>query len=155
MIKYFGLIFILFFFTLVPITFAQDASFSAKTNQINYESINPDSLFYPFKRGFEKIWGILPFVDKKNFLKDQYNRRFKELEYIAKEKKLSQFEETTSRYITSIGELKNQEMDISDIKSNVSSYKEILKNLQGDFNNEFAYVNLLKQAEESTDQLQN
>lgn len=144
------IIFLLFLIYLINpnIAFGQNEATNTAEIKVNYESINPDSILYPMKRLWEKTEEKLPWTDRKKFLESQLDRRFKELYYVAKEKKLSQFEIATNRFNTSIGQLNDVKNTDLNLKERAKNYQISLKNLKTTYE-EFAYTNLLQQAEES------
>lgn len=117
--------FILFFSPLNPIFAASQTLVSIEGLQslgFNiYESINPDSLIYPFKRLGEKIRFLSPI----NLL----NTRFNELVYIANYQKSGFITEVANRYNTSIGQIKSGNAQLKD-KGQIVKYLKILERLR-------------------------
>lgn len=136
--------------TILVITFLPlNASASSGPSGISYETVNPDSIFYPLKRQWEKINLDFFYRDgegKDNYYKQLLEVRYKELVYVAENKKLSQFEQAGSRYNTTAGFLIDSYSAKDEaLKKKLDNYQKTFETLGQNYE-EFAYRSLLKQA---------
>lgn len=138
-------------------SFAQNEASSESAQNVKYESINPDSFFYPFKRLWEKIGFNLSFSEdqKREYMQKLLDTRFKELVYVAKEKKYSEFEQASSRYNTLIGEYIQKYSDKKKaVEESAGSYEKILGELKKQYESDYAYWSFLKSSQETTQNLE-
>jgi len=104
--------------------------------QFKKSTINPDSFLYKIDRGLEKVFLKFQFSNnlKMNYYTSQLEERFSELDYIASNKKLGQFETTSQRFAAQAGTLvehtvaNNLEKD--KIRETLSNYKNHLPKLR-------------------------
>lgn len=99
-------------------------------------AINPDSFFYQIDRGLEKIFFKFQFSNdsKINYQKALLEERFSELDYIARNKKLGQFETSSQRFAAQAGTLVEHitvnYLDKDKIRKTLNKYKEYLPKLR-------------------------
>lgn len=112
-----------------PITISGNDKVENKITFIS-KGINPDSFYYPFKRIWERFYLLTLFQlqSKINYEKNLYDKRFTELNYVVKNRILSQVEGSTKRFAYQTGVL------VSDlIKQNNSREKDnLVKKFQDD-----------------------
>lgn len=130
----------------------------SNNNQMQSESINPDlSLRYKFKRLSEKtnllLIGLFKSKQKVTYLIQLTNKRLSEFKYIIENSKMTQLEESSSRYVTFIGlltnELNNKPGYAGIIKNGIDSHPEILIQLRDKFSSETAEWRFVQQCLES------
>lgn len=141
---------------IVPTTFAEQESTNSAT--VDYEAVNPDSFFYPLKRTWERMYLMFQFTEngRKEYMQKLIDIRFKELVYIANNKKLSEFETASSRYNTVIGEYTDKFSNTKDkVGDSARKYSSILGQLKEQYNSDFAYWSFLKSSQETTQGLEN
>lgn len=142
----------------------QPSLVKAKTSstfpEINYEAVNPNSIFYPVKRAGEKV--KIFFLSKTSpqkesvYLLKLLDRRFSELVYISDNKDLENFEKTAIRYNTTVGSLIDKRVDLSeDGKEKPGKYIQYLENIRARYEHGSAYWLLTQQAIELTQQMLN
>lgn len=145
-----------FIFVGTPETFAQNNATDSAEIVVNYEKINPDSYFYPIKRLWENIILSFSFTEegKRSYMQELVENRFKELVYIANNKKLAEFEEASSRYNSLIGsyveKYSNTKKEMGECSKN---YQKILGELRKQYDTDFAYWSFLKSSQETTQKL--
>ena len=150
---------ILLLLLVIPsISYAQSEASPSAEVKVEYESINPDSIFYPLKRTWEKFYLMIQFTEngRKEYMQKLIDIRFKELVYIAKNQKLSEFKQASSRYNSVIGEYTGKFSNTKDkIGQSAKSYSNILGELRKQYDSDFAYWSFLKSSQETSQELEN
>lgn len=122
-------------------------------DKISKSTINPDSLLYSLDRFLEKLLYNIQFssTSKVNFHKSLLEERFAELDYIASNKLLGQFETSSKRFAAQAGTLvefmknSNVEDDKEDIKKRLKEYREYLPRLRDKYEANSSYWMLIQQ----------
>lgn len=143
-------------FFLVPTVFAQNEATDAAS--VKYEVVNPDSILYPLKRTWERMVLMFQFTEngRKEYMQQLIEIRFKELVYVANNKKLAEFEEASSRYNSMIGEYTEKFSNTKDkVGESAKKYSSILGQLKEQYNADFAYWSFLKSSQETAQGLEN
>jgi len=137
------------FFTIVFI--ATSVVFSASEINLPKELINPGDIYYPVKRGWEKV--VLNFHFGNKAKRDYYNGlskvRLSELKSIAEGNLLDQFETGSQRFSFTVGKLvefanleNNQEFN-ENLASDFLSYEKILEDLKSKVKTDSSFLMLL------------
>lgn len=131
---------------LVPKEQLQSLSF------LDYESINPNSLLYQFKRLGEEVKLRLIFNNnKKNIYKNQlFKVRFNELIYIINFQKTGFLAETVNRYNVFVGKTKSDYKNMDSSSQQVKKYIAILEKLRDIYPANSSYWLSIQQAIDST-----
>jgi len=131
-------------------------------NNTQYQSVNPDNTMrYWFKRFGEKLKLARLGIFSKNKIGDYtvelLEKREKELLYIAENKKLGHLETTSSRYITTVGQitelLELEKVTEDSLINQLDGYKEGLSKTRDLFAANSAQWLLLQQSLDSTNVL--
>lgn len=120
-------------------------------SEFNYEKINPGNPLYNIKRIIEKV--ETKFNNSSEFKYKLLDRRYKELVFLAKEKRESQIEKATSRYMTQAGEIIDSNLMLSDKSGLMAEYKHILEESRDVYESNSAYWLFLQQSSDLTGKL--
>src|SRR4030042_5618265 len=116
-----------------------------------YEKLNPDSLLYIFKRVDEKVTYLLITDEKKKseYYKKLLEKRYKELVYIINIEKTGFLEETASRYISLVEQMKSDDvysLSNEEVKQRIL----ILEKLRDNYPSNTPYWLIIQQAIDTT-----
>lgn len=116
-----------------------------------YESINPDSLFYPLKRVGEKVrsFFILNKEGKEGYSFKLLDTRFNELVYIINIQKTGFLDEVVNRYNSTIGDIKSN-FNPTKNKDQLIKYAKMLGILRDQYSSNSAYWLYIQQAVDTT-----
>ena len=78
---------------------------NAADSKTSKQGINPDSIYYPFKRIWEKINLKINFSSQKNleYEIELLNTRYEELEYVVASKSLNEYQKASERFAYQAG----------------------------------------------------
>jgi len=114
---------------------------------VEYEKINPGNVFYPLKRLSEKTRKKFTSGEgRKEFMYTLLERRYKELIYLAKNKKLGQMETSTSRFMTQLGEILDTNSVLIERKELINEYRGVLMKARDLYESNSAYWLFLQQS---------
>ncbi|SRR4030066_1144413 len=116
-----------------------------------YEKLNPDSLLYIFKRVDEKVdYFFINNKEKKSeYYKNILGKRYKELVYIINVEKTGFLEETASRYISLVEQMKSDDvysLSNEEVKQRIL----ILEKLRDNYPSNTPYWLIIQQAIDTT-----
>lgn len=117
----------------------------------SYEHINPNLLIYPLKRSSEEIKLLfLPQSQKKEYLYQLFEIRFKELIFIANNKKEGFIFFTADRYNTFVGKIKGSYLLDTDTRVKLSKNLKILEILRDRYPSNSPYWEKIQQTIDTT-----
>lgn len=151
MSKLFRLLVLLLVTISFALKFSTSIAYAQEEYEVGFETINPGNPLYNVKRIFEKIQ--IRFSDSREFKYKLLDRRFKELVFVAKEKRESQIETAASRFMTQVGEIVDTE-SVSEEKSEMTAeYKHYLEESRDLYEANSAYWLVLQQSSELANKL--